>query len=485
MDTERHPLIDAAELRRRAEARLRQKFTSPSPNSVHSVQNDNERLIQELQVHQIELEMQNEELLEAQNQLEQTLRRYTDLYEFAPVGYLTLTDNGVIQAVNLTGVTLLGRERASLIGRRLSLFIAEHSRPIFNFFMGRMQESASKAICEVTLNLRDNSQRYLQLDGLGVRIEGQYIYRITAMDITQRKQAEEALFRSEARYRQIVETANEGIWMMDDHYRTTFVNWRMLDMLGYQPDEMFTRPLEDFLFPEDIDDHRCQIARRSRGENTIYERRFRHKNGQTLWMLVSAAALLDAEGNFTGALSMLTDITERKQMEEELYRLTITDPLTNTFNRRYLMQVLDMETRRAQRYGRPLSLIMFDLDHFKQINDAFGHQQGDEVLKDVATRVQRRLRRTDHFVRWGGEEFMILTTETARSEALALAEILQNELRDAPFPEIGRVTASFGVSEYRSHEALDEWLKRVDDLVYAVKRDGRDHVQHDGGSTDL
>jgi diguanylate cyclase (GGDEF)-like protein len=167
-------------------------------------------------------------------------------------------------------------------------------------------------------------------------------------------------------------------------------------------------------------------------------------------------------------------------MEEELYRLTITDPLTGAFNRRYLMQVLDMETRRAQRYGRPLSLIMFDLDHFKQINDTFGHQQGDQVLKDVATRVQQRLRRTDHFVRWGGEEFMILTTETARSEALALTEILHHELRDTPFPEIGRVTASFGVSEYRLHEALDEWLKRVDDLVYVVKRDGRNHIQHDG-----
>ncbi|MCB1820765.1 MAG: PAS domain S-box protein, partial [Candidatus Competibacteraceae bacterium] len=459
-------------------------------------------------------------------------------------------------------------------------------------------------------NLPDTSNRYLQLDGLGVKSDGQYIYRITAMDITQRKQAEEALSRSEARYRQIVETANEGIWMLDDHYRTTFVNWRVLDMLGYQLDEMFTRPLEDFLLPDDVDDHRRQMARRTRDENVTYERRFRHKNGQTLWMLISAAVLLDAKGGFTGALNMLTDITERKQteewlklsearyraivddqtdlvcrslsdgtltfvnsayccyfgrtaeellgvsfaplipeedradaltqamacdaehpirthehrviradgsiryvqwtsraildehnalietqsvgrdvterkqMEEELYRLTVTDPLTGAFNRRYLMQVLDMEIRRAQRYTRPLSLIMFDLDHFKQINDTFGHQQGDRVLKGVATRVQRRLRRTDHFVRWGGEEFMILTTETARSEALALAKILHSELCNAPFPDIGRVTASFGVSEHRLHEALDEWLKRVDDLVYAVKRDGRNHIQHDGDVTD-
>ena len=171
MDIERYSPPDAAELRHRAEVRLQQKFTSPSPDLV---QTDNEQLIQELQVHQIELEMQNEELRDAQNQLEQTLRRYTDLYEFAPVGYLTLTENGAIQAVNLTGVTLLGRERASLIGRRLSLFIAEQSRPMFNFFLGRMQESASKAICEVTFNLPDTSQRYLQLDGLGVKNDGQY-----------------------------------------------------------------------------------------------------------------------------------------------------------------------------------------------------------------------------------------------------------------------------------------------------------------------
>jgi len=125
---------------------------------------------------------------------------------------------------------------------------------------------------------------------------------------------------------------------------------------------------------------------------------------------------------------------------------------------------------------------MFDIDYFKRINDTFGHEQGDEVLKSTTARVRQRLRRNDVFARWGGEEFMILAIETALPQAVALAETLWAALRDAPFAGIGTVTASFGVTEYQPDETLDQWLKRVDDLTYQAKSRGRDRVCHSGES---
>jgi PAS domain S-box-containing protein len=149
--------------------------------------------------------------------------------------------------------------------------------------------------------------------------DGRYLgQRGSNRDITARKQAETALRISEERYRQIVETAHEGIWAVDAEQRTTFVNWRMMDLLGYAPEEMFGQRFESFLFAEDLDAHRAQRERRFQGENSVYERRFRRKDGQILWTAVSAVALRDVDGQVIGSFAMLADITDRKRAEEAL-----------------------------------------------------------------------------------------------------------------------------------------------------------------------
>jgi len=126
------------------------------------------------------------------------------------------------------------------------------------------------------------------------------------------------LAASEARFRNIVETANEGVWMVDGGYRTTYVNNTMAAMLGYRPEEMLGRPPEDFLFPEDLADHAERVAQRRGGEDEVYERRHRRKDGGVLWGLLSLKSLRDDQGGFAGALAMVTDITARKQAEQAL-----------------------------------------------------------------------------------------------------------------------------------------------------------------------
>ena len=136
--------------------------------------------------------------------------------------------------------------------------------------------------------------------------------------VAKRKRAEEALRESEKRYRYIVETSLEGICIINEELRTTFVNQRMADMLGYAPEEILGRTLASFMFEEDLEDHKLKVDACRRGVAEIFERRFRRKDGTTIWNIASASPLFDSEGRFTGYCSMFTDITERKKGVEEL-----------------------------------------------------------------------------------------------------------------------------------------------------------------------
>jgi PAS domain S-box-containing protein len=185
MKKERNASSDAAALRRRAEALLRTATKKGAPARTLA---DTQRLVHELQVHQIELEMQNEELRESRQQVEAGLERYTDLYDFAPVGYLNLGRDGAIRQVNLTASLLLGVERAQLAGRRFGIFIDEPERTGFNAFLKKVFASQAKEICEAALLHEAKGPRKVQLTAT-VSQDGQEC-RLVMEDITARKQAE-------------------------------------------------------------------------------------------------------------------------------------------------------------------------------------------------------------------------------------------------------------------------------------------------------
>jgi len=165
---------------------------------------------------------------------------------------------------------------------------------------------------------------------------------------------------------------------------------------------------------------------------------------------------------------------------EEIYRLTITDGLTAIANRRAFEETINAEVRRALRYARPLSLVMFDLDHFKKVNDTHGHMAGDHVLKTVASIVRGLVREEDTFARYGGEEFALLLPETPKAVAARLAEKIRAAVANTQFMFEDRVipvTISIGVAdvvpELRTHHQL---VKAADARLYEAKRDGRNRV---------
>jgi len=180
------------------------------------------------------------------------------------------------------------------------------------------------------------------------------------------------------------------------------------------------------------------------------------------------------------------ELHEMRQRLAELERLSATDSLTGAWNRLPLERTADVEIKRALRYHHPISLLFFDIDHFKKINDTYGHAVGDDVLKEVIDIVRARIRESDTVYRWGGEEFVIMATATDHPSATILAENLRELIETHEFPEVGRVTISLGVAEYLPGDNLEIWLHRADKAVYAAKAKGRNQVVVDPfGASDI
>ena len=166
----------------------------------------------------------------------------------------------------------------------------------------------------------------------------------------------------------------------------------------------------------------------------------------------------------------------RRQAQQELERLATHDRLTGIPNRARLYELLEGAWLEHERYGTPFSVIMLDIDHFKAVNDRYGHQAGDEVLRELSRRVDDALRETDAVGRWGGEEFLVLATHAGAEEAAELAERLRARVARTPFEGVGSVTISLGVAAHASGETMESLEGRVDNALYAAKEAGRDRV---------
>jgi len=311
-----------------------------------------------------------------------------------------------------------------------------------------------------------------------------------AWDIAERKRAEEALRESEARYRRIVETANEGIWAMDEHYLTTFVNPRMATLLGYTVDEMLGRPVTAFMFAADLADHSDQMKTRQQGGDAQYERRFRHQDGREVWMLVSAVALQDDQRRFRGSFAMLTDITLLKQQQQCLEQMAHYDALTELPNRVLLADRLRIALALARREDRLLAICYLDLDGFKPINDTLGHEAGDRLLAAVAGRLKQCLREGDTVARLGGDEFVLLLgglsdiAEVERALNRLLTAIAEPYALGNDLPV--SVSASVGVTVFPlDHAEPDILLRHADQAMYQAKHTGRNRycrfAEHQAG----
>jgi diguanylate cyclase (GGDEF)-like protein len=199
----------------------------------------------------------------------------------------------------------------------------------------------------------------------------------------------------------------------------------------------------------------------------------------------AATAVLD-DGDYVRIgnclFRFLTGGNVEAEYHEEIYRLTIIDGLTEVFNKRYLLEFLDRELARSARYRRPVSLVLFDIDHFKRVNDDLGHLAGDAVLRELAACVKERVRKEELFARYGGEEFVVVLPETPCEDAVAFAERIREAVSARRFVydgEVVPVTISLGVAGTLGQECYtpQELILRADKALYRAKNEGRDCVR--------
>lgn len=290
---------------------------------------------------------------------------------------------------------------------------------------------------------------------------------------------ETALRESEERYRALVEQSPDAI-AVHRAGKFLFVNQAGSRLLGCaDPAGLIGRQLADLLCPDqEIDDpaatgNRLRILNATPTDAPVQER-VRRLDGRIID--VEIAAMRITYDGLPASQLVIRDISRRKQMEDELRRLATTDQLTGAFNRLHFEFHLDQMIKEAQRYGAPLSVIMFDIDDFKGVNDAQGHETGDRVLCRLVEAVTELMRDTDILARWGGEEFTILAPETDAAGATRLAEKIRRTVEACDFGLARRLTVSCGVVQYRPGEDRSTLFRRLDRATYAAKHDGRDCV---------
>lgn len=297
-------------------------------------------------------------------------------------------------------------------------------------------------------------------------------------DISQRRQEEHFS-------RTLLNNIGEGVFGVDAEGRFTFINPAGLRLLGYSSElELLGKNSHELIhhsYPDGAPypvEH-CpvhQAINTGVSQGVWHEDWFWRPDGSSFPVEIYATPLWQELGQVFGGVVTFRDTSERKRLEFELQQLAYHDQLTQLYNRYAFYELLEQEVERARRYQTRFSLVMFDLDHFKQTNDTFGHDLGDQVLVRVAELAGKRMRINDSVCRWGGEEFMVLLPETGLSRAAQLAEGFRSLLEATSFPQVGRVTASLGVVEYQPNESLDQLTQRVDAALYDAKAAGRNQV---------
>jgi diguanylate cyclase (GGDEF)-like protein/PAS domain S-box-containing protein len=303
---------------------------------------------------------------------------------------------------------------------------------------------------------------------------------LTIRDIHDEVTAEE--IKKEKEHQQILQglgsDAPIGIIKCDIDGNITYANKNSADILG-SPSIAETMKINLLTFPLLVEHGFADRLRECLTKNNtiVSDVDYVSKWGKKVFLRVHIKTWLE-EGRINGAQVIIDDISEIKHLEEELRNISTTDFLTNIYNRRFFLNQLENEIERTKRQGAVFSLIMFDLDHFKNVNDRFGHQAGDIVLKCVADIAKKSMRKIDCFARWGGEEFIILMPCSKIDQARVSAERLCQIISETDMPNIGHVTASFGVTQFNDNDTVDTIIQKADELTYLAKSRGRNQVAY-------
>ncbi|MBS3755591.1 MAG: diguanylate cyclase [Desulfobacterales bacterium] len=321
-----------------------------------------------------------------------------------------------------------------------------------------------REVYEKCFHERDSSGRIIRSVGM-------------IQDVTKLKRAEEALQKSEERFQKMLALVPDMISIQDADMNIVYSNWKGIAEVPEQNRALGTKCYRTYRGY----DHVCPdcLPISVIDSKQAFQEEIKLPDGG--WLDLRIIPILDAQGNVECFVEWARDITQQKRLEERLQALATIDDLTNLWNRRYFLNKATHEIERAKRYGTVFSVLILDIDDFKNINDTYGHAAGDAVLKHFAAKIKDSLRQADLSGRLGGEEFGILLPNTGIDDAYLLAERLRRVTEKTPGNYADNdlfITASIGVAVYRRDLAsVDELFLEADKALYKAKTDGKNRVR--------
>ncbi|UVJ42610.1 diguanylate cyclase [Pseudomonas sp. LS1212] len=462
---------------------------------LYSLVSQRQRALTLVEQRTSELRVSERELRDTHGQLRSVLNAATQ------VAIIATNLRGVISTFNAGAELMLGYRSAEVVGRltledlilreelqaRATILSQRFGRevPVAQAMLAETLEDGGREPREWTLLRKDGSGLSANMLATAVLDEhGLWVGHLAiCIDVTERKRVHEALAARDRLLEKLTAEVPGGIYQFqlnaDGTSCFSYASEGLRDIYELDPQLLQRDATATFerIHPDDLGRVRASI-RLSAERLSPWREEYRVQLplGGLRWVRGEATPEPLPDG---GTLwhGYLTDISDLKRVEEELRALSVTDALTGIHNRRYFQERLKAELERAQRDHLDLAVIMLDIDHFKRINDQYGHAVGDRVLQSLCQRINQRLRRTDVFCRLGGEEFMVLCPGSDAEQAYSLAIELWQGLRSVPVEDVEIVTASFGIAGWRAGEGADALLLRADSGVYAAKQGGRDRVE--------
>lgn len=413
---------------------------------------------------------------------------YRDIVENIGEGIRVLDRDGIVVYANDALCSIVGYDRSELIGKSVYDLYPPEDRPLIKKHLDE-REAGKTDRYEVRYVTKSGETLFAGVSAMPIfdeegRYEGSYTL---VRDITERKRLQQQITEEKNFLDDLISLSPDGIIGVNRAGMIIIFNQAAETLTGYTSQEAtsgmhistiynsheLARTIKKNIYGSDFGGHG-----RMEGFETDIVNRFGKKVPIRL-----SATLICKDGAEIGSVGFFHDLTKKKLMESRLRELSITDSLSGLYNQRYFYSVLKEESERTLRYKRPLSMICFDLDHFKQCNDKLGHLEGDNIIRMVGHTLKSNLRKTDQAFRYGGDEFMVILPETALFNAKAIAERIRKDFNGRwPFEvicdrkDVNRVTLSLGIAMFNEEESPDIFVKRADLAMYEAKQSGGDRV---------
>ena len=389
-----------------------------------------------------------------------------------------------IHETNPQAAIMLGYNQSDLQGMSVAR-IHPDEMDLVNGFIKRISSGESVFTDQLSCTTKSHRVVPVEISFSPVTIEGDAYVMAIVRDISERIQMERNIRANEDRYVQFIMDTHPNFILATNNQEIEYINQTFLNFLEFDSLDEFKEKEGDIgkyiikingkTYMREFDrDWLKSMVDSPEEDHIIYFKNPRNSAEEIVYIVVNRKFPELERYIFT--FTEITDIEKEKLLLENQAN---TDTLTQIYNRLKFNELIEREIFVARRLGAPFSLIMFDIDYFKKVNDLYGHLAGDRVLEELAALIKENIRGSDSFARWGGEEFMVLSPKTILSHALIQSENLRRLVEEYNFEGIEGVTCSFGVSQFREEDTPASLLGRVDPHLYAAKNGGRNQVYSD------